>query len=106
MDDLSSIRTELRIHDERIAANHDSLSKVRERVARQETATTVIATELKEAREDITEMKTAVETRFTRLEDKLETELSGMRKAVQGLIFTFASLTIGVAGVLLQALAS
>lgn len=48
-----TIAEQLRQHDTRLAANHDSVAVLRERVASQDTAIKVIATELKEMRDDV-----------------------------------------------------
>jgi septal ring factor EnvC (AmiA/AmiB activator) len=55
--EASAVEIRLRNHEVRIDANHDSLSKLRETSAQHETKIQVITTELRETREDLTEIR-------------------------------------------------
>lgn len=54
--DPGVIAAELRNHDARLTANHDSIAVLRERTAAHDTKINVIATEIRETRTDIGEM--------------------------------------------------
>jgi len=56
VDGLGEVKAELRSHDARLTANHDSIGRLRERTAAHDTAIKVIMGEVKETREDVTEM--------------------------------------------------
>lgn len=106
VDSAGEIKAELRNHDQRITANHDSIGTLRERIAQQEVKIGVWSTEVREAREDISEMKSAVNARFSALEAKLDTELSGIRRGAWGLAFGAFTLALMAGAVAVQLLIS
>jgi septal ring factor EnvC (AmiA/AmiB activator) len=55
--EASAIEIRLRQHEERLTANHDSVSKLRDVSANHETRISVITTELRETRDDLSEIR-------------------------------------------------
>jgi septal ring factor EnvC (AmiA/AmiB activator) len=57
MMEASAVEIRLRNHEARLDANHDSLAKLRDTSATHETKIQVITTELRETREDLSEIR-------------------------------------------------
>jgi septal ring factor EnvC (AmiA/AmiB activator) len=55
--EASGVEIRLRNHESRLDANHDSLAKIRDVAANHETRISVITTELRETREDLSEIR-------------------------------------------------
>lgn len=106
MDSLPAVQTELRHHNDRLEANHNSLANLRDRVAGQEVRIKVMETELRETREDLAGMMRDFGERFTRLEKKMDAELSWIRRGAWAIAFGFASLSLAAAPVAVQLLTS
>jgi septal ring factor EnvC (AmiA/AmiB activator) len=57
MEANAALEIRLRNHETRLDANHDSIAKLRDTSANHETKISVISTELRETREDLTEIR-------------------------------------------------
>lgn len=87
MTELGEIRVELRSHDARLTANHDSIGVLRERTAEHHTKLQVLMTELREGREDIGEMRSQL-AGVSRSFYMAAAAMAGLMLSVVGLIAT------------------
>jgi len=95
--EASAIEIRLRQHEERLAANHDSVSRLRDVSANHETRISVITTELRETREDVAEIKKVVEEEGKRnraSNNRVVWALVGLSLSAAGSAITVA-LTLG-----------
>lgn len=96
---MESSAYEIRLsnHDERLAANHDSIRELRGTSARHETEIKVSLTEQRETREDVADLKKSFEEeRKERREDSEKT-----RKAFYSAAVTLGTLSLTVIGLII-----
>ena len=93
-----AIEIRLRNHEVRIDANHDSLARLRDTSAGHETRIQVITTELRETREDIAEMRTALADQRKEQKD----EMAWVRRGLWAAAGTFLMFFIAAASLLLN----
>lgn len=86
------IQERLRNHHARINSNHDSISDLRDKQATQDTKIAVIHTELRETREDISEMH-----------EDFTSQLVWVRRGLWAAASTFTVLILMLAALIVQA---
>jgi len=95
--EASAIEIRLRQHEERLTKNDDSVSRLRDTSARHDTEISVMRTELRETREDVTEIKKVVEEEGRRnraSNNRVVWALVGLSLSAAGSAITVA-LTLG-----------
>lgn len=105
---MGVIKAELRDHNRRIDANHDSIGGLRADQAKNDVKIGAMTVELKETREDIADMKRDFGERFKGLETKIEVELSGIRRTAKwalGIILTSLGLMVAAAAIVVPLIA-
>jgi hypothetical protein len=95
---LGVIKAELRNHDQRLTANHDTIAALREKGAGHDTKIEVVATELRETREDIGDLRIGLAE--TRAEQK--GEMANLRHGAWTLAATFLMFTVAIVTLLTQ----
>ena len=96
--EASAVELRLRNHETRLDANHDSIAKLREKSAAHDTEIKVITTELRETREDIGEMRIAMEKQRQEQKD----EMAWIRRGLWAAAATFLMFFIAAASLLLN----
>lgn len=97
---LGEIKVELRSHDARLTANHDSIGRLRERTAAHDTAIKVIMGEVKEAREDVTGMN----SRLERLDERMVQRFDKLGRNFYVAIAASCGLMVSICGVMVTIL--
>lgn len=99
--EASAIEVRLRNQEARLEASHKSISTLRDVSARHETEIKVTTTEVRETREDISEIRKAMERQRQEQKD----ELTWFRRALIGATITFLMAFIAALALVLQAAA-
>lgn len=96
--EASAVEIRLRNHEARLDASHRSISTLRDHSARHETEIKVTATEVRETREDIADMK----LELTRAREEQKAEMVWLRRGLWGAAATFTTFIVMLAGLILQ----
>jgi predicted nucleic acid-binding Zn-ribbon protein len=96
MEALAALQERLRNHDERLNANHNSISNLRGEVGRQQVEVAVIHKEVANSADDIARLEAKMEKGFERLEEKIDGQFTTWRRT----IWSGAGLIIMAGGVL------
>lgn len=100
--EAGAIEIRLRNHEVRLDANHDSIATLRDKSAGHDTKIEVITTELRETRDDLSEIRKAIEAdRAERKKEREEAKREGSdtRKALYvtaATLFTFFLSILGL----------
>jgi predicted nucleic acid-binding Zn-ribbon protein len=99
--EASAVEVRLRNHDQRIDANHNSLSRLRDTSASHTTEITVMKTELRETREDISDIRKEVKESREEQREEMRWVRRGLWAAAGTFLLFFvasASLLVSLSG--------